>query len=115
MKMSTESAPKKLTPADPVDRETLSKLDELEQARNRLGQELLDLEQAKVRVVAAGARLDEQRHRIFEKVLMDRGLAPNAPAEVDAQTGKIIVHQFAAPAEAEPQPQPNGTTAAAQG
>lgn len=91
--MSNESTPKRLTREDPVEPELLTKLGELEQARNQIGGELLDVEQAKVRLLAAAHQLDQQRHRLFEKVLMDRGLSPKAVAEIDAKTGRIIVHR----------------------
>jgi hypothetical protein len=90
--MSTENA-QRLTPEDPVDGETLSKLGELEDARNQIGSQLLDIKQEEVKLVASSMRLEEQRHRIFEKVLMDRGLPPNTVAEVDAKTGRIIIHR----------------------
>jgi len=109
--MSTESTQKKLTREDPVEPEILGRLGELEQARNQIGAELLDIEQAKVRCLAAAHKVDEQRHRLFEKVLMDRGLPPNSVAEVDAQSGRLIIHREGGPPGFPVQP--NGTAQAA--
>ncbi len=98
----SDQAPRKLTINDPVDRNTLSQIDELETAQNRLGRELLDLEQAKIRVLRSSASAETQLGKLFEKIRMDRGLSPDSSIMVDATTGKIQLQDpgTAAPAEA---------------
>ena len=86
--MSEEST-KKLTPNDPVDAATRKKLEELGAARYDVADKLLEMEQEKVKILVAANRLDEERNRIFEKILMERGLAPTTPIEIEAQTGNI--------------------------
>ena len=80
---------KALTADDPIDAETLAKFAELEQHRMRLGGQVLDLRGEEVRLMVAARRLDEEKQRLFEKVLVDRGLTPTTPVEIDAETGQI--------------------------
>ncbi len=89
---------KKLTPSDPVDTETRKRLEELSAARYELGERLLEIEQEKVRLLVAANRVDEERSRLFEKVLMERGLPPNTPIEIEAQTGALKVLRAPPPA-----------------
>lgn len=80
---------KKLTIDDPVDADTLAQFNKLESARYEIGSQLLELEQERVRLLSAAHRVDEQRQRTFERVLVDRGLPPNAQVEVDSNTGRL--------------------------
>jgi hypothetical protein len=82
---------KKLTPLDPVDTATLSDFNRLEGARYELAVQLLDLEQDKVRLLAASHKIDEQRKRTFERILMERGLPPDTQVQVDSTTGMLKV------------------------
>jgi len=88
---------KKLTLDDPVDPETLGKFSNLQQARMQCAERLLDLEQERVRVLRAAASVDAERQKIFEGVLLSRGLPPNFPVTIDAQTGKMTPVQGATP------------------
>ena len=78
-----------ITPETPVSKETLTALHRLQETRLSLGERLLDLEGDKVRLLAAVQRLDSEKTRIFEALLIERGLPPNAVVEVDAATGII--------------------------
>lgn len=78
-----------LTIEDPVDSETLEQLRRVQEARQRFADNLLSLEQDKIQLLAAVKKLDDQRNRLFEGCLVERGLAPTAQVEVDARTGKI--------------------------
>ncbi len=82
---------RKLTLDDPVDAETLAQFNKLETARYEIGSQLLDLEQDRVRLLAAAHRVDEQRQRTFERILLERGLPPNTQVVVDSQTGRLQV------------------------
>lgn len=93
---------KKLTPSDPVDSATRKRMEELAAARYEFGERLLEIEQEKVKLLVAANRVDEERGRLFEKVLMDRGLSPNTPIEIEAQTGNIRVLRQTPPVEAPP-------------
>lgn len=84
--MTTEN---KLSVQDPVSAEDLAKLGEIQGTRLQVAERLLELEQEKIRVLRAASNIDTERQRIFEKVLTERGLPPNAPVEIDAKTGKI--------------------------
>lgn len=81
---------KRLTPADPVDKETLQRLGELQTARLQIADRLLDLEQEKVGLIVAARDVKREVDRTFEKILVDRGLPPSARVEIDGQTGRII-------------------------
>lgn len=87
--MSEET--QKLTVNDPVDTETRKRLEELGGARYEVADKLLEMEQEKIKLLVAANRLDEERSRTFEKILMDRGLAPTTPIEIEAQTGNLRV------------------------
>lgn len=81
----------KLTLNDPVGKETLDKLGELEGVRSEIGNQLLDIKNEEIKLLAAARKVDEERYRLFERCLMERGLAPNTPANINAQTGLITL------------------------
>ncbi len=94
---------KKLTMNDPVDPSTLKRLGELTAARYDLADKLLDLEQQKVGILVGAKQIDDEKARLFNKLLMERGLPPNTAVEIDSESGLITVHQrqaASAPAEA---------------
>jgi len=97
---------RKLTINDPVGVETLGQLHELESRRSQIGSQLLDLEQDRVKLLAAAHRLDEQRNRVYEKLLLDRGITGTEPVEIDAETGKITLLRPAGEPTASPAPAP---------
>jgi len=89
---SAEQAPaQRLTMEDPIDKETLAVFNRLEGAKYEIGLQLLELEQERVRLLASAHQVDTQRQRTFEKVLLERGLRPDAFVEVDAATGRLRV------------------------
>lgn len=89
--MSTEQTEKKLTLEDPMSAETLKKLEQLSSTKLQLCERYVELEDEKVRCLVGIRQLDQEKQRVFEKELMDRGLAPNTPVEVNAKTGKIAL------------------------
>lgn len=100
--MSDEKSPQ-LSLADPVDKATLIKLGELENGRLQVGAQLLDLEQEKIKLMTAAHRLDEQRTRVYEKILIDRGIGGHEPVEIDAETGKVTLLRPPKPADESPE------------
>ena len=78
-----------LTLSDPVQADVLAKFSELDGARYELGLRLLELEQERVRVLAAAHQVDQQRQRLFEQVLIERGLQPGTPVSINDKTGEI--------------------------
>lgn len=84
-----QSTTPRKAPDTPVDAETLAKFETLTNSRLALGDEILDLEIRKVRVLAAAQRIDNERSRLWEIVCMERGLPPNGAWEIDPQTGVI--------------------------
>lgn len=111
MSNETESNVKRLTLDDPVGKEVLERFSELENITANIGIQFIELEQEKVKLLAAKRKVDDERQRIFEKLLMDRGLPPNTPANIDAQTGKMSLIQM--PGQP-PQATPNGSSPAPQ-
>ena len=79
----------KLTPNDPVEPELLSQLDTLQNARVEVAQQMLMLEQDKVRLLASAHAIDEQVQRTFERILVDRGMDPGTRVSIDSKTGKL--------------------------
>lgn len=98
--MSETTEAKRLTIEDPIEPEILAKFSELENTRMRIGGQMLDLRSEEVRLMVAARRIDEEKQRLFDKVLVDRGLSPTTPVEINAETGRISLM-----AEA-PQPTP---------
>lgn len=88
--MSTENTePRKLTINDPLSPETLKKLAQLTNTRLQMADHMLDLEHEKIKIMVASRQIDDEKQRLFEKELTDRGLSPSSPVEVDAKTGLI--------------------------
>lgn len=81
----------KLTVESPVDQETRARLEDLRGVRSDIADKLLSLEQEKVRLLVAANRVEEDFGKVFEKVLLDRGIAPNTPVEIDSNTGALRV------------------------
>lgn len=79
----------KLTLKDPVDKEVLADLRRLQEARLQLGNNLLDVEQERVRIMAMTNRLDAQKTQMFDRILTERGLPPNLPVKIDSETGLV--------------------------
>ena len=86
-----EKTDKKLTSNDPVDAETLGRIGELTGARYDVGERMLELEQAKVTLLVTAKQIDDEKSRLFNKVLLDRGLPPNTRIEMNSETGVIKV------------------------
>lgn len=101
--MSENEAPlAKKSVSDPVSPEDLARLAELQSARVQVAERMLDLEQEKVRTLRAASNIDTERQRLFERLLMERGLPPNAPVEIEAKTGVIKVLEVPAAAQEDP-------------
>lgn len=82
---------KRLTVEDPIDQTTLTQFAELEGHKNQLGGRLIDIKAEEVKIMVAARRIDEEKQRLFEKVLVDRGLHPSTAVEIEASTGLIRV------------------------
>jgi len=81
--------PVKLAPDAPVSAATLQRLQQVQFARQQMADRLLDIEMDKVRVLASAQRIDNEKIRIFESILLERGLPPNTVVEINAETGAI--------------------------
>jgi len=101
--MSDEQQSKRLTPDDPLSREEMAQLDLLEDAYQQVGRRMLDIELEKVQILAAGRRLRGQRMELFDNILVNRGLDPKTPCEVDPRTHRL--HVLASPKEESEVPQ----------
>jgi hypothetical protein len=105
--MSTDNGQqRRLTTEDPVSMEQLNRLRLLQESRLDIGDRFLTLEQEQVKLLAAARRVDEEKQRVFEALLLERGLPPDATVEIDAGTGKIkLVNQSSEPANRPTPPQ----------
>lgn len=81
----------KLTIDDPVTQEVLDQFLQLANARSQLAERLLEIEQQRIQILAAVKKADDERARLFEAVLVERGVPPTSVAEIDAKTGKITL------------------------
>jgi hypothetical protein len=91
--MADDKEPKKLTPEDPIAPEVLKEFNQVEEARYGIAMRLLELEQSRVKLLAAAHQVDQQQQRLFEKVLLERGLAADAQVSIDSKTGRLEVLQ----------------------
>jgi len=91
--MDTQIEPesKRLTVDDPVDEETRGKFTALQDTRLRIGERLIDLELERVKLIRSASAVDNERQKLFERVLIERGLAPNQTVSIDSATGQIKV------------------------
>jgi len=100
----TNGEAKRLTLDDPIPPETLTYFQKIMDARADIGIELLSLEEKKITLLAANKKLQEQHSRLFQGILMERGLPPTTMAQLDGRTGKLIIMQPAPPPSPEPEP-----------
>jgi hypothetical protein len=84
-----ESNQPQLTLSDPIDPDTIKRFQQLQSSRLQIADHLLGMEQEKVRLLRAAQNVEAERQRLFEGVLLARGLPPNFPVEIDALTGVI--------------------------
>lgn len=89
--MDTQIEPeqKRLTIDDPVDAETRARFTALQDSRLRVGDRLLDIELERVKLIRSASAIDNERQKLFERVLIERGLSPNQPVSIDSETGQI--------------------------
>ncbi len=85
------SESRKLTIQDPVDPETLSKFNSFASAEAEIAARLLENEKDKLQILRAAHHVDAERRKLFETLLISRGLAPNTEVWIDAKTGVIQV------------------------
>jgi len=93
MEIKTEAQQEvpKLNADTPIDAETLRKFEELEGAKAGIAEQFLALEQSRIRLLTAAGQVDTQRRRLYETVLVSRGIDPTTPVEVNGETGVIKV------------------------
>jgi hypothetical protein len=106
MNMSEDTnngTPQRLTSDDPISPEQLNQLALLQNSHQDIAERLLVLEKEKVKLLASSRRLDDERQRVFEGILIERGIDPHAEVEIDASTGKI---RLFTPPQSQPSPQP---------
>ncbi len=89
--MSDTSENKRLSPEDPVDEATLVALARLRDVRLTLGAQLMDLELQKIQLLSSVKRIDEQNQRMFDEILVSRGLPPGTAVELDGPSGRLKV------------------------
>ena len=91
--MDTQIEPeqKRLTIDDPVDAESRAKFVAIQDSRLRIGDRLMDIELERVKLIRSASALDNERQRLFERILIERGLSPNQRVSIDAETGQIRV------------------------
>lgn len=89
----------KKTVQTPVEPEVLQMFGQLSAHKAQLCEQYVDLENEKIRLQIAIRGLDQEKQRLFEKVLLDRGLSATTPVEIDPDTGLIeLVTAKTAPA-----------------
>lgn len=98
---------KRLTLEDPVSPEIIQSFRQIQEAQTNVAMEMMALEERKIQLLAGNKKLREQHERLFQAILVERGLPPVTPAELDGKTGKIVLKvpaQAPPPSEAKPTP-----------
>lgn len=85
-----EDKPQLKTVNDPVEPAVVQKLEQLEASRYKLASRLLMIEEDKVRLLRASTALATEHGKIYEQILLERGLDPLSRVTVD-EDGKIEV------------------------
>jgi hypothetical protein len=91
MDTQIEQEKKRLTVDDPIDDDSRARFTALQDSRLRVGDRLLDIELEKVKLMRSASAIDNERQKLFERVLLERGLSPNQPVTIDSGTGQIKV------------------------
>ena len=102
--MADEKTIQTVPASTPVSEDVLLKLQQLQQSRLHISDQLLDLELTRVKLLAGAQRLDNEKLRTFEGILVERGLPLNTVVEIDGGTGAVRFPN--APATQEPAPTP---------
>jgi hypothetical protein len=87
---SNQEQPRTLTVNDPVEKEVVQQLAEMERARMQLVDRNAYLDLEKDRTLGALRGLEAQHRKIYEKILLTRGLDPTTVVQID-EDGKIEV------------------------
>lgn len=103
MSDQTNGDARRLTLEDPVPPETLAAFRQIKGAQSEIGLELMALEERKIQLLAGNKKLREQHDRLFHAILMERGLPPQTPVEIDGKSGRVLVRTPEAPS---PEPAP---------
>lgn len=110
--MSDGQEPEQLTLDDPIAPEALQQLANLHNARLDFCDRNTSLDQEKITILAAIKRLDDQKNKLFEALLVERGLTPGTEVTINGQTGKLQLLrrrsdgqvEVAPPAAGQPEP-----------
>ena len=86
-------AQSKKTLDDPISPEVMGELDSLIASRVVACEQVVELEQRKVRLLVAIQKLDQQKSKVFERELMDRGQSPTASVYIDEKTHRLVLNQ----------------------
>ena len=65
----------------------------------------MDMELERIKLLATVQRLDMEKQRVFEGILLERGLPLNTQLEIDAATGNIKFHNNLPPQPLAPAPE----------
>lgn len=84
-------AEKQLTANDPIDEELFEQLVTLRDAKQQFALRLLELEHEKIQILAASKRTELQTRRLFDQILVERGMDPTTEVFIDGQTRKLIL------------------------
>lgn len=93
--------PKRLTVNDPVSREELDRITQLDAARAGIAEKNLLLDQEKVNLIAAARRLESEYKEAFNKILVERGLPTDTLININMKTGDIRLQQQEDPSSEE--------------
>lgn len=78
------------TQLEPVSAEDLARLEQLKIARGGMANRLLDLEEEKIKILAATKRVSDEWNGLLARIAQERGIDPNSHFEVNPRTGQVM-------------------------
>jgi len=115
MKMSEEQQePRRLTIDDPIPPDVLKQLANLHNARVDFCDRNANLDQEKIAILAALKHLDDSKTKLFESLLVERGLAPDTEVSINPRTGTMQLLRRKPDGSLTPEPPPAETPSPAE-
>ncbi len=75
----------------PISQEDLARCIELDKHRTNLALRLLELENEKVRILAASKRIQDEWHGLFQRFAAERNVPEGDLVEVNFRTGDVAI------------------------
>lgn len=85
----SEKSKEKPTIQTPVPQEILGKFRILDENNAKVALRYMELEEEKIKLLRLRTAIAQERKKLFEGLLVERGLSPDYPVEINGETGVI--------------------------